>query len=86
MKAHVFVIYEAIVYLSVTLPIVLIVSIICTFLVFKNIGFFVFLVLYLFAVVESFLINIISKYGMSRKAGIGFRFIFMTISVLVGVL
>ena len=86
MKAHVFVNYEAILYFGFSLPIVLIICIFATFVILKNVGFFVILVLTIFVTIESFLIEILAKYALSRAGGIIFRILFTAITIIIGVL
>ena len=86
MKAHVFVNYEAILYFGISLPMILITCIFATFVILKNVGFFVILVLTIFVTIESFLIEILAKYALSRAGGIIFRILFTAITIIIGVL
>lgn len=86
MKAHVFVNYEAILYFGISLPMILITCIFATFVILKNVGFFVILVLTIFVTIEYFLIGMIAKYALSRPARIIFRIIFLAITFIIGVL
>ena len=86
MNASVFVAYEAVLYFGISMPIVIIIAALAKFLIITNVGFFVILVLVIFVAVESFLIVIISKYGMSKMGGIIFRISYAFIFIVVGIL
>jgi hypothetical protein len=86
MKANVFVAYEAVLYFGISMPIVILIAALSSFFIIPNVGFFVILVLVIFVAIESFLIVIISKYGMSRTAGIIFRVSYAFIMIVVGIL